>query len=246
MPGLRALQKYAVRVRRRHQSSLRPRRRGADQGQPRRRRRRRSPRRSSAARAGVGHLVKIEVEVDHAATSSTRRCAVGVDAVLLDNMGPEQLRRGGAPHRRPRHHRSVGPHHARDGARDCRDRRRPDLGRLADAQRAGARHRARSGMAEAKIDLKLDRRLGRPARPGQDLPGRLRRRGDPRLGHDRRRAARHPAQGGHPAFGAFHHLVDRRIVTPPSTPLALTCVTVRSAPRTFGFVRPSSTLTWPV
>ncbi|RVU13758.1 carboxylating nicotinate-nucleotide diphosphorylase [Methylobacterium oryzihabitans] len=44
------------------------------------------------ARAGVGHLVKIEVEVD---TLDQLREAldIGVDAVLLDNMGPETLAR---------------------------------------------------------------------------------------------------------------------------------------------------------
>lgn len=43
------------------------------------------------ARAGVGHLVKIEVEVD---TLAQLREAMdeGVDAVLLDNMTPQQLR----------------------------------------------------------------------------------------------------------------------------------------------------------
>jgi nicotinate-nucleotide pyrophosphorylase (carboxylating) len=43
------------------------------------------------ARAGVGHLVKIELEVD---TLEQLREAleVGVDAVLLDNMRPEMLR----------------------------------------------------------------------------------------------------------------------------------------------------------
>ncbi|MGZ2434423.1 nicotinate-nucleotide pyrophosphorylase (carboxylating) [Rhizobium redzepovicii] len=43
------------------------------------------------ARAGVGHLVKIEVEVD---TLDQLREAMetGVDAVLLDNMTPDQLR----------------------------------------------------------------------------------------------------------------------------------------------------------
>ena len=43
------------------------------------------------ARAGVGHLVKIELEVD---TLDQLREAMdlGVDAVLLDNMGPEMLR----------------------------------------------------------------------------------------------------------------------------------------------------------
>jgi nicotinate-nucleotide pyrophosphorylase (carboxylating) len=43
------------------------------------------------ARAGVGHLVKIELEVD---TMEQLREALtlGVDAVLLDNMGPDMLR----------------------------------------------------------------------------------------------------------------------------------------------------------
>ena len=43
------------------------------------------------ARAGVGHLVKIELEVD---TLDQLREAMdlGVDAVLLDNMGPDMLR----------------------------------------------------------------------------------------------------------------------------------------------------------
>jgi nicotinate-nucleotide pyrophosphorylase (carboxylating) len=43
------------------------------------------------ARAGVGHMVKIEVEVD---TLDQLREAMetGVDAVLLDNMTPDQLR----------------------------------------------------------------------------------------------------------------------------------------------------------
>ncbi|MCA0246527.1 MAG: carboxylating nicotinate-nucleotide diphosphorylase [Proteobacteria bacterium] len=43
-----------------------------------------------AAREGVGHLVKIEVEVDTLAQLD-EAMAIGVDAVLLDNMSPEQL-----------------------------------------------------------------------------------------------------------------------------------------------------------
>jgi nicotinate-nucleotide pyrophosphorylase (carboxylating) len=43
------------------------------------------------ARAGVGHLVKIELEVDTLAQLD-EALSVGVDAVLLDNMGPEMLR----------------------------------------------------------------------------------------------------------------------------------------------------------
>ena len=43
------------------------------------------------ARAGVGHLVKIELEVDTLA-QLREAMALGVDAVLLDNMGPDMLR----------------------------------------------------------------------------------------------------------------------------------------------------------
>ncbi len=44
------------------------------------------------ARAGVGHMVKIELEVD-TLEQLAEALALGVDAVLLDNMGPEMLRR---------------------------------------------------------------------------------------------------------------------------------------------------------
>lgn len=43
------------------------------------------------ARAGVGHLVKIELEVD-TLNQLREAMALGVDAVLLDNMGPDMLR----------------------------------------------------------------------------------------------------------------------------------------------------------
>lgn len=43
------------------------------------------------ARAHIGHLVKIELEVDTLEQLS-EALAVGVDTVLLDNMGPEMLR----------------------------------------------------------------------------------------------------------------------------------------------------------
>ena len=42
-------------------------------------------------RAGVGHLVKIEVEVDTLAQLQ-EAMTLRVDAVLLDNMGPDMLR----------------------------------------------------------------------------------------------------------------------------------------------------------
>lgn len=44
------------------------------------------------ARAGVGHLVKIELEVDTMAQLE-EALAIGVDAVLLDNMGPAELKK---------------------------------------------------------------------------------------------------------------------------------------------------------
>ena len=43
------------------------------------------------AKAGVGHLVKIELEVDTLAQLE-EALSLGVDAVLLDNMGPDMLR----------------------------------------------------------------------------------------------------------------------------------------------------------
>ena len=91
MPGLRALQKYAVRV-----GGGSNHRFGLDDAvlikdnhvavaggiKPA----------IERARAAVGHLVKIEVEVDTLAQLE-EALAVGVDAVLLDNMSPETLHR---------------------------------------------------------------------------------------------------------------------------------------------------------
>ncbi len=45
------------------------------------------------ARAAAGHLVKIELEVD-TLEQLEEALGLGVDAVLLDNMGPDMLRRG--------------------------------------------------------------------------------------------------------------------------------------------------------
>jgi nicotinate-nucleotide pyrophosphorylase (carboxylating) len=45
------------------------------------------------ARAAIGHLVKIEIEVD-TLCQLEEALALGVDAVLLDNMTPDELRRG--------------------------------------------------------------------------------------------------------------------------------------------------------
>jgi nicotinate-nucleotide pyrophosphorylase (carboxylating) len=91
MPGLRALQKYAVRV-----GGGSNHRFGLDDAvlikdnhiavaggiKPA----------IARARAAIGHLVKIEVEVDTLAQLE-EALSLGVDAVLLDNMSPETLRR---------------------------------------------------------------------------------------------------------------------------------------------------------
>lgn len=45
------------------------------------------------ARAAAGHLVKVELEVD-TLEQLEEALGLGVDAVLLDNMGPDMLRRG--------------------------------------------------------------------------------------------------------------------------------------------------------
>ncbi len=91
MPGLRALQKYAVRV-----GGGANHRFGLDDAvlikdnhvavaggiAPA----------IERARSAIGHLVKIEVEVD-TLSQLEEALAVGIDAVLLDNMSPEDLRR---------------------------------------------------------------------------------------------------------------------------------------------------------
>jgi nicotinate-nucleotide pyrophosphorylase (carboxylating) len=91
LPGLRAVQKYAVRV-----GGGANHRFGLDDGvlikdnhiavaggiRPA----------VERARAAIGHLVKIEVEVD-TLVQLEEALALGVDAVLLDNMNPETLRR---------------------------------------------------------------------------------------------------------------------------------------------------------
>ena len=93
------------------------------------------------AKAHAGHLVKIEVEVD-TLSQLEQALAIGVDAVLLDNMTVERIAAGGGDDRRPGDHGSLRPHHRRDRQSDRRDRRRPDFGRLADPQLRRARYRA--------------------------------------------------------------------------------------------------------
>ena len=60
------------------------------------------------ARAYAGHLVKIELEVD-TLDQLAQALEVGIDAVLLDNMNPETLRRAVAYGRWPCGDRGFGP-----------------------------------------------------------------------------------------------------------------------------------------
>ena len=80
MPGLRTVQKYAVRV-----GGGANHRYGLDDAVL-------IKDNHIAAAGGIGHLVKIEVEVDTLGQVEDA-LAAGVDAVLLDNMEPEALRR---------------------------------------------------------------------------------------------------------------------------------------------------------
>ena len=95
------------------------------------------------ARAGVGHLVKIELEVDTLAQLQ-EAMTLGVDAVLLDNMGPDMLRQaveivGGRAitEASGRIRPDTAPAIAASGGGSA-------VGRLADAQRDGAGYRAGS------------------------------------------------------------------------------------------------------
>ena len=109
---------------RRQQSPLRPRRRGADQGQPCRHRRRHPPGDRARAR-GVGHLVKIELEVDTL----------------------EQLARRWSSGRRCRAARQHGP------ARRCARRSPWSAAARSPKPRAGSRRATAPAIAATGVDL---------------------------------------------------------------------------------------------
>ena len=93
-------------------------------------------------RRSVGHMVKVEVEVD-TLDQLDEALAADVDAVLLDNMDLDTLRE--AVRRAGGHTitEASGGIRPETRARRGRDRRRPRLARLAHAQRAVARRRPR-------------------------------------------------------------------------------------------------------
>ena len=94
------------------------------------------------ARANAGHLVKIEIEVDTLDQLAEVLDTGLADAVLLDNMSVADMRKAVAMTARPRAAGSLRRHHARDDRRGGRDRRRLRVVRLDHAFGAGARRGA--------------------------------------------------------------------------------------------------------
>ena len=88
-------------------------------------------RRAKAANTGL----QVQVEVDRIEQIEPA-LAAGADRLLLDNMPPPVLARGGRAGRRPRSARSLGRGHARHHPGDCRDRGRLHLGRADHPVRA--------------------------------------------------------------------------------------------------------------
>ena len=87
------------------------------------------------ARAGVGHLVKIELEVDTLAQLRGGADPAGGCGAARQH-GPGHAAPGCRHGRRPRDHRGLGPHPPGYRAGDRGKRRGSAVGRLADAQRA--------------------------------------------------------------------------------------------------------------
>ena len=96
------------------------------------------------AKRAAGHLVKIEIEVD-SLDQLEEVLKVGLaDVVLIDNFDLESMRRAVAMVAgRPPRHRSIGRHHARGRRRDRGDRRRLSLLRRAHPFGTESRYRAR-------------------------------------------------------------------------------------------------------
>ena len=89
-PGLRVLEKYAVRVGGGHNHRHQPLRRRADQGQPPRggpQRGLRHRRGDQRARAGAPHTIRVEIEVT-SLDEVDEAVAAAADIILLDNMAP--------------------------------------------------------------------------------------------------------------------------------------------------------------
>ena len=78
------------------------------------------------ARAAAGHTTKIEVEVD-SLEQLEQALALGADLVLLDNFSIDELAEAVRRTAGPRRARGLGRNHRRDRRRDRRHRRRSAL-----------------------------------------------------------------------------------------------------------------------
>ena len=97
--------------------------------------------RRGRARSATATARPVEVEAE-TLDEVAEALEAGVDRILLDNMTPGRGRAGRRARRRPRAARGLGRHHARDRPRLRRDRRRLHLRRRADALGALARRLA--------------------------------------------------------------------------------------------------------
>ena len=109
-------------------------------------------------RAGLGHMAKIEVEVDTLAQLE-EALALGVDTILLDNMKPDDLQTRRRAGQRPRRAGSIRQHDARHRARHRRNRRGLHL------LRRDHPFRAQSGRCSGFLIGKLPPPVGRSATP---------------------------------------------------------------------------------
>ena len=128
--------------RRRQQSSVRPRRCRADQGQSCRHRRERY-RGVEAGAEAASAISSRSNSKSIRSISCARRSITASMPCFSTTWTSSNAHASGHDGRRPSGDRGLRPHHARHGAADCRHRRRSDLDRLAYPQRQRSRHRAR-------------------------------------------------------------------------------------------------------
>ena len=102
------------------------------------------------ARAAIGHLVKIEVEVDTLAQLE-EALRLEIDAVLLDNMSFDEMRRAVAMVDGRAVVEASGRHHAADRAASRGHRRRSSVERLAHPLGHGARYRPRLALSDLLV-----------------------------------------------------------------------------------------------
>ncbi len=107
------------------------------------------------AKAAIGHLVKIEIEVD-SLDQLEEVLDVGLaDVVLIDNFDLAAMRKAVAIGGRPSGHRSLRRHHAGQRRGDRRNRRRLSELRRTHPFGAESRHRSRHRDVNAALALRV-------------------------------------------------------------------------------------------